>query len=162
MKKLFALVAVSVITSIWLVGDDGSTVHWKSIVGVVTAPGVDNVVAGISSGLFPWRASGGNATVNLATGNAEFKVSGLVLVGTNFSGTRADLANVKGTLVCNTGTASQAAIDTATVPLSDEGNAEFAGNLGSLPSPCANPLFLIRLPGNNRWIATGVVRLIAE
>src|SRR5678815_3474958 len=98
MKKLFALVAVSVITSIWLVGDDGSTVHWKSIVGVVTAPGVDNVVAGISSGLFPWRASGGNATVNLATGNAEFKVGGLVLVGTNFSGTRADLANVKGTL----------------------------------------------------------------
>ena len=162
MKKMCKLMAVLTITSIWLIGDDGSTVHWKSIVGVITAPGVDSVVAGISSGLFPWRASGGNATVNLATGNAEFKVNGLVLVGTNFSGTRADLATVKGTLVCNAGTASQAVFDTDTVPLSPEGNAEFAGNLGSLPSPCANPLFLIRLPGNNRWIATGVVRLIAE
>jgi hypothetical protein len=100
--------------------------------------------------------------VNLANGDVGFKVEGLVLVGTNFSGTRGDLTEVKGTLVCNPGTNAQAVIDTATVPFSTQGDAEFVGNLGSVPTPCANPLFLVRLPANNRWIATGAVRVIGD
>ena len=88
-------------------------VRWKTIVGVITAPLVNNPVAGILSGLFPWRATGGKARVNLANGDVGFKVEGLVLVGTNFSGTRGDLTEVKGTLVCNPGTNAQAVIDTA-------------------------------------------------
>jgi hypothetical protein len=56
----------------------------------------------------------------------------------------------------------QAVIDTPAVPFSVQGDAEFVGNLGSVPTPCANPLFLVRLPANNRWIAAGAVRVIGD
>jgi len=161
-KALFVLV-VSLFASASFAGEEDALVRWKTIVGVITAPLVNNPVVGIPSGLFPWRATGGKAHVNLANGQVGFKVEGLVLVGTNFAGTRGDLAEVKGTLVCNPGTNTQAVLDTAAVPFSLQGNAEFVGNLGSVPAPCANPLFLVRLPAApGRWIATGAVRVIGD
>ncbi len=138
--------------------DDDAVVGWGTIVGVITAPGVSNPVGGIPSGGLPWITTGGRARVNLTTGHIAFNVEGLVLVGGNASGTRGGVANVKGTLLCNPGTPAQAVLDTATVPLSLEGDAEFSGNLGSVPSPCANPLFLVRVAPANVWIATGAVR----
>jgi len=161
-KALFVLV-LSLFASTSFAGEEDALVRWKTIVGVITAPLVNNPVAGIPSGLFPWRATGGKAHVNLANGQVAFKVEGLVLVGTNFAGTRGDLTEVKGTFVCNPGTNTQAVIDTAAVPFSLQGNAEFVGNLGSVPAPCANPLFLVRLPAApGRWIATGAVRVIGD
>ena len=97
--------------------------------------------------------------MDLKTGRIAFNVAGLVLNGGNASGTPGPVASVKGTLVCNPGTPTQAVLDTATVPLSQEGDAELIGNLGSL-SACANPLFLIRVPANDSWIATGAVRVL--
>ena len=163
MRKASLLLVLLFFASASFAGDEDAVVRWKTIVGVITAPFVNNPVAGIPSALFPWRATGGKAHVNLANGNVAFKVEGLVLVGTNFAGTRGDLTEVKGTLVCNPGTNTQAVIDTATVPFSLQGNAEFVGNLGSVPTPCANPLFLVRLPAApGRWIATGAVRVIGD
>ena len=43
-----------------------------------------------------------------------------------------------------------------------EGDADFVGNLGSVSTPCSNPLFLLRLSANNRWIAAGAVRVIGN
>jgi hypothetical protein len=130
---------------------------WHRIVGVITAPGVSNPVAGIASGGLPWITSGGNATVNFTQGIVTFVVEGLVLVGGNASGTRGGVASVKGTLVCGAGTGDQAIIDTPAVPLSSQGNAEFSGHFeGAPPATCSNPLFLIR--AGNVWIATGAVR----
>ena len=164
MRKASLLLVLLVFASASFAGDENALVRWETIVGVITTPLVNNPIAGIPSGLFPWRATGGKALVNLATGHVAFKVEGLVLVGTNFAGTRGDLAEVKGTLVCNPGTNTQAVIDTANVPFSLQGNAEFVGNLGSVPpTPCANPLFLVRLPATpGRWIATGAVRVIGD
>ncbi|MGA8595266.1 MAG: hypothetical protein WB676_11040 [Bryobacteraceae bacterium] len=143
---------------------DDAVAHWRQIVGVITAPGISNPVAGIASGGLPWRASAGRATVNLTTGEIAFFVEGLVLVGGNSSGTPDGVTSVKGTLVCNAGsTTAQAIIDTAAVPLDAEGNAEFRGNLASVPpSSCSNPLFLIRVSPANVWIATGAVRVTAQ
>jgi len=162
MKKASVLLVVLLFASASFAQGQDAVVQWKTIVGVITAPLVNNPVAGIPSGLFPWRATGGGALVDLATGDVAFQVKGLVLVGTNSSGTRGDLTQVKGTLVCNPGTMAQAVIDTAAVPFSERGDAQFTGNLGTLPTPCANPLFLVRLPANNRWIATGAVRVIGD
>ncbi len=161
MRKASVLLVLLLFASASLATDEDSVVRWKTIVGVITAPLVNNPVAGIPSGLFPWRATGGKARVNLANGDVGFKVEGLVLVGTNFTGTLGDLTEVKGTLVCNPGTNDQAVMDTATVPFSLQGDAEFVGNLGSVPTQCANPLFLVRLPAG-RWIATGAVRVIGD
>jgi hypothetical protein len=135
-----------------------SNTVWHGIVGVITAPGVSNPVAGIASGGLPWTTSGGNATVNFTDGTATFVVEGLVLVGGNASGTRAGVASVKGTLVCDAGAADQVIIDTPLVALSAQGNAAFSGHFESAPPPtCINPLFLIRTSGG-AWLATGAVR----
>jgi hypothetical protein len=83
-----------------------SVVQWNHIVGVITAPGVNNVVAGISSGAGPWSVQEGHARVDLASGQVSFEVRGLVLNGSNSSGTPGTINTVTGTLVCNSGTGS--------------------------------------------------------
>ncbi len=103
--------------------------------------------------------------VNLASGDLHFAVRGLVLAGGNFIGTRADVAQVRGTLVCDTtGSANgnSALVDTDLVPLSVQGNARFRGNVGPLPDACLNSpniAFLIRSP-RGLWIANGSVRVL--
>jgi len=136
-----------------------SYVSWNRIVGVITAPGVPNPVAGIAAGGVPWSAAAGSAVVDLTNGDIAFSVTGLVLVGGNSAGTPGAVTTVKGTLVCSPGTATQTVIDTATVPLTPEGNASFKGTLATAPpSSCDTPLFLIRAAAANVWIATGAVR----
>jgi hypothetical protein len=145
------------LTTATFAGNEEATVNWRTIVGNVNDPGVSNTVAGISSGGLPWTTLGGRARVNLKTGQTAFNVTGLVLNGGDATGTPGPVTQVKGTLVCNAGKPDQAVLDTATVPLSPEGNAEFIGNLGAVPA-CANPLFLIRIAANDSWIGTGAVR----
>jgi hypothetical protein len=135
-------------------------VRWSNVVGVITAQGVDNPVADISSGTFAWSAENGRARVNLSTGATAFEVEGLVINGTAFSGTPGPVTQVEGTLVCNAGDAAEAVIDTPPVALSAQGDAEFSGSLKGIPAACNNPLFLVRIvnPAGalGAWIATGV------
>ena len=135
-------------------------VRWNRIVGLITAPAIDNPVGvapnQIHSGGGPWTTRAGSAHVNLVTGEGSFEVEGLVLNGGNASGTPGGVNSVMGTLVCNAGTASQAVADTAATDLSAAGNAELSFRL-TVPAGCAKPLFLIRVPGAGKWIATGTV-----
>jgi hypothetical protein len=145
---------------------DDTVVRWQTIVGVNTAPNVDNPVAGtsIQSGTLPWTALGGRARVNLTTGAITFDVEGLVLNGGDFNGTLpSGFPKVVGTLVCNAGgTDTPVILDTAAVSISAQGNADFSGQLTGIPAQCANPLFLIRVPAfGGRWIANGAVRMIS-
>src|SRR5215471_19573288 len=80
-----------------------TVVRWQKIVGVITAPNVDNPVAGISAGTLPWNTRGGSARVDLTTGVGSFDVEGLVLNGGNATGTAGPITSVVGTLVCNPG-----------------------------------------------------------
>ena len=163
MKNMLALFAVLCCALVAFAHDnDDSVVRWKTIVGNITVSNND-AVAGINPATTPWSTTGGRARVNLSTGRVSFDVEGLVLNGGNATGTPGPVDQVEGSLVCNAGTDAQAVLTTAPVPLSSRGNAEFSGNIGNVPSPCANPLFLIRigpdLPGaGQRWIATGAVR----
>ena len=137
---------------------DASVVRWQTIEGVITAPGVDNPVGGISSGAGPWTARAGAARVNLTTGGVFFFVEGLVLASGNSIGTTGPVASVIGTLVCNagsTGSPAQQVLDTTAVTLSPEGNAQFSGTFASLPT-CSKPVFLIR--AGTHWIAAGAIR----
>jgi hypothetical protein len=162
--------------------NDNSVVRWKSIKSVITAPDIDNPVGvvtveqagqvvlvnpGISAGTTPWTTTQGRAQVNLQTGAASFEVEGLVLNGGNNSGTPGRVDQVEGSLICNSGTTDETISTTSPVPLSSTGNAEFSGNIGTVPSSCANPLFLIRIgpdlpAANERWIATGAVRVSGD
>ena len=155
--------------------NDDNVVRWSSIKGEITAPNIDNPVGvvkddagnvtfpGISAGTTPWTTTQGSAAVNLATGAAAFEVQGLVLNGGNATGTPGRVDQVEASLVCNPG-GDELILTSAPVPLSATGDAVFAGNIGSVPSPCANPLFLIRIgpdfpAAGERWIATGAVRI---
>jgi hypothetical protein len=155
--KVFAAVAASaLLMSVIASPAAAQIVRWHTIVGVVD-PG--NMVGNITGGLEPWSARGGHARVNLATGDVEFEVNGLTAAGGGAVGTPGGVTQVKGTLVCAAGSATPVAIDTVLVPLSLQGEAFFYGNVGAIPTTCssANVAFLIRNPGNNRWIAFGSV-----
>jgi hypothetical protein len=148
---------------------DDSLVHWDQIVGVITAPAINNPAGGIAAGAGPWSVRSGQAHVNLATGQAAFEVRGLVLNGSNASGTPGPVGSVVGTLVCNPGSNAQTIHDSAEVRLSARGDARFNGDISGLPGVCANPLFLVRIgpsfpvPGAvGRWLATGAVRVTGD
>jgi hypothetical protein len=130
-------------------------VRWKTVIGIIQA---GNLVGNIAGGGQPWSTTGGEAKVNLRTGHLEFGVRGLVLAGGNTIGTPGAINQVKGTLVCNPGPA-QAVADGPLVPLSATGDAQFSGDLGTLPAACAdgNVAFLVRIAAD-RWIANGAVR----
>ncbi len=166
MKRL--CLTLSLVLSASAFAQNNTVMRWHQIVGVITAPGVDNPVGGttdangnktnqIHSGAGPWTTRGGSARVNSANGEGSFDVEGLVLNGGNASGTTGPINSVVGTLVCNPGTSSQAAVDTAAVDLSAQGNAELSFRL-NVPAGCASPVFLIRIPqAALRWIATGTM-----
>src|SRR6266436_8923599 len=121
-------------------------VRWNQIEGVITALNVDNPVGNnIHSGTFAWSAGSGQARVNLSTGHTSFQVEGLVINCTAFSGTPGPVTAVTGTLVCDAGTAGETPFDTPSVPLDAQGDANFTGQLQSIPTTCGNPIFLIRI-----------------
>jgi hypothetical protein len=146
-------------------------VRWHQIVGVITAPGVDNPITGandsngnpttIHSGAGPWTTRGGSARINLSTGEGAFDVEGLVMNGGAFSGTPGPVKSVEGTLVCSPNSAQQAVVDTTAVELSSTGNAELSFKM-TVPPACTSPLFLIRIPASGKWIAAGAVAVVSS
>src|SRR5882757_6596816 len=110
MRKVSALLFLFplFLTTAAFAEEDAVNVHWRTSVGNINDPGVSNPVAGIPSGGLPWTTTGGSARVDLRTGKIAFNVAGLVLNGGNASGTPGPVTSVKGTLVCNAGTPTQA------------------------------------------------------
>ena len=108
MKKILSLALLLAPAALFAQQADDSVVQWERIVGVITAPNVDNPVAGIKAGAGPWTTRDGHARIDLLSGRASFDVEGLVLVGGNSSGTPGPVTTLNGTLVCNAGTGNQA------------------------------------------------------
>jgi len=169
MKRVFAMLCLSMLSAAAFAGHhhgggNGSVVTWRSIVGVITAPNVDNPVGIIDSGTFPWSARSGRASVNLSTGTASFEVEGLVINGATFSGTAGPITEVTGTLVCNPDDPAPMILDTTAVELDPQGDASFFGRIDNIPDSCVNPLFLVRIAtpagAAGRWIATGAERVV--
>ena len=132
MNKILSLALLLAPAVLFAQQADDSVVQWERIVGVITAPNVDNPVAGIKAGVGPWTVRDGHVRIDLLTGRASFDVEGLVLVGGNASGTPGPVTTLNGTLVCNAGTGNQEIIDSAEVKLNAEGNAHFRGQLDGL------------------------------
>jgi hypothetical protein len=127
---------------------------WRSIEGLIQ-PG--NVVDGISGGGQPWTTQGGEASVDLRTGEVEFDVRGLVLAGGNTIGTPGAISSVMATIACGTGAVAFG----PPVPLSAQGEAHFEGIITPPPGcSSANIAFLVSISASpaNRWIANGAVR----
>ena len=159
-----ALAASVIGTATSAVAAPPERLFWRTVVGIVQPNNaVGSGAATVLGSALPWTTTGGHVVVDLATGNIEFDVNGLVFAGGNFIGTPGTVEQVKGTLVCNTLTleafGAPAVIDTPFVPLDDRGNASFSGSVGPLLgvcSPDSQIAFVIRA-GNNRWIANAAV-----
>ena len=165
MKRVCAMLFLLLGASAAFAQGTSNVVRWQSMAGVITAQGVDNPVSkNIHSGTFAWTVRSGSASVNLATGATQFHVEGLNINGAAFSGTPGPIPAVTGTLVCNAGTTTEVALNTAAANLDAQGDTQFRGHIANIPATCSNPLFLLRiarLPGaNGLWIATGAVRSI--
>jgi hypothetical protein len=138
-------------------------VKWSDVRGIVQAAATVGTGTGqVTGGGFPWTTSGGDVDVNLDRGTVKFSVRGLVLALGNSLGTRAGVTPVKGTLVCDTNgnlDGNSVLLDTDLVPLDEQGDADFHGDVGPLPAECFDPdvAFLIRTAGG-AWIAFGAVR----
>jgi len=165
--KRYLPAALLLAPALVLAQESFDSVQWNQLVGVITAPGINNPVGGINAGAGPWSVHEGHARVSLTTGQASFEVHGLVLNGSNSSGTPGPVGTVTGTLVCNAGTADQVIRDTAEVRLTQQGDAHFRGEIAGIPALCANPLFLVRIGPSfpaagavGRWLATGAVRTV--
>jgi len=166
-KKMLTIVFALLCASSVLAFDSyDSIVRWKNIVGVVTAPGVDNPIGAIHAGAGPWSVRSGRAQVNLHNGATFFDVEGLVLNGGSSSGTPGPITAVTGTLVCNSGTTTATVLDTEAVSIDVHGDARFAGQIAGVPTTCSNPVFLIRIAAPagaaGRWIATGTQRFTGD
>lgn len=159
-SKVLAAAAIAFITLSIASPAKADSIRWRTIVGIVQAA---NVVGGITGGGQPWTTLGGRARVDLTNGRLDFDVQGLVLAGGNAIGTPDGINMVIGTLVCGAGTPTQMILDTMSVPLSPQGDADFSGTIGPIPTTCnaTNVAFLIRIAGGanpGRWIANGAVR----
>ena len=159
MKTLTTAAFVAVLlTAIASPSQAQNIVSWQTIKGIAQA---NNVVGGIAGGGQPWSTSeGGRVVVELTTGEVQFVVVGLVLAGGNAIGTPDAVNQVKGTLVCGPGSASQKVIDTPLVPLNARGNASFAGSFSSSTASCSTKdvVFLVRT-ATGAWIGNGAVRI---
>ncbi len=168
--KILALITLLTSPALVLAQESSdSVVKWNQVVGLITAPGVNNAVAGIGSGAGPWSVHEGQARVDLETGQVTFEVRGLVLNGGNSSGTPGTISTVTGTVVCNPGTTDQVVRDTAEVKLTQQGDAHFRGEVYGIPARCANPLFLVRIGPSfpvagavGKWLATGAIRTAGD
>jgi len=165
--KLMALVLTGGFIVFWLfpasVMAASTTVIWEDIIGIIQAGNtVGSGTGQVTGGGQPWSTQLGSARVNLNTGQVSFFVQGLVLAGGNSIGTRDGVTQVKGTLVCDTnGSAdgNSVLVDTELVPLDEQGDARFVGNVDDLPPVClteSDIAFLIRTSGG-AWIANGSV-----
>ncbi len=106
-------------------------------------------------GAGPWSVRSGRAQVNLATGATFFDVGGLVLNGSNSSGTPG-----------HAGSTTVIVLDTVPVSLNVHGDAHFAGQIAGVSAACNNPVFLIRIAtpagAAGRWITRGTQRFIGD
>jgi hypothetical protein len=160
-----AILAAALLSPVPATADDGDSIQWRTIVGIIQAKNVVGSGTGlVNGGGQPWSAAGGHAMVDLRTGDVNFDVRGLVFAGGNTIGTPLPITQVKGTLVCDTngsaGGGNSVLVDTPVVALGAEGDAHFSGNVGALPAVCIGEpdiAFLIRVPGLNVWIGNGAV-----
>jgi len=160
-----ALVALA-FTGIASAQDDGE-LKFKGGIGVIPVTGVAangtvnlNVVRGVNPA-GPWRIADLVAFVE-SNGHIRVRGRGLLLAAGNGIGTNAG-ASVHATLFCGPATAATA-FDEAGVPLAPNGDFSIDDFLtgGPLPSPCENPVLLIRsgaVPGQGVWFAAGIPKL---
>jgi hypothetical protein len=164
---LFSAAPLALVIGLGSLAIPTQEVRWESFVGNIRTGAAGTVGSGtgaVQAAGAPWVTTGGNARVDLASGELRFRIEGLVLADTIFVGTPGPNPDVVGTLVCDTngsaGGGNSVLVSTPQVPLSAQGEAEFKGDLGPLPAVCSSEpdiAFLVRSV-TGVWFAAAIVR----
>ena len=101
------------------------------------------MIGGVESAGAPWTVKTGVATLN-AKGKLHVKVRKLILPATGDAG---PVTAISASLVCG-GSGGTVQAETASVPLSMEGNAELQANI-AVPSLCFGPVILVNIAATN-------------
>jgi hypothetical protein len=164
LKKSLVVTALALGAAQFAHAEQIDVVRWQSVIGIIQGGNVVGSGTGAVTGApGPWSARGGFVAVDLKHGRVQFDVRGLVFAAGNSIGNTGTVAQVKGTLVCDTdGSGSTGKnsilVDTPLVDLDAEGDAHFSGTV-SMPVACATEpdiAFLIRTAGG-RWIGNGTI-----
>jgi polyisoprenoid-binding protein YceI len=163
LRKSLVIAALSLGAVQFAQAEQSDIARWQSVIGIIQGGNVVGSGTGAASGApGPWSAQNGHVTVDLTRGRVEFNVRGLVFAAGNAIGNTGTVAQVKGTLVCDTDGSASAGnsilVDTPLVDLDDEGDAHFSGNV-TIPAVCATEpdiAFLIRT-ASGKWIGNGTV-----
>ena len=163
LSKSLAITALALGAAQYAHAEPSDIARWQSAIGIIQGGNVVGSGTGAVTGApGPWSAQGGHITADLTHGRIEFDVRGLVFAAGNAIGNTGTVAQVKGTLVCDTDGSASAGnsilVDTPLVTLDEEGDAHFSGNV-TMPAVCATEpdiAFLIRT-ASGRWIGNGTV-----
>lgn len=119
---------------------------------------IANDINGVAPGGRPWVIRKLKATIDV-DGNIVAKGEGLVLGGGGGAGTRGGVTQVAATLFCGAG-ATLASFNTPGVALDTRGDFQIRDKLSAVPpSPCVNPVLIIRNFANaapGAWFAVGI------
>jgi hypothetical protein len=167
-RILLSAATLALLTSSSAMALPDQEVRWEGFVGNIRTGATGKVGSGtgaVNAAGAPWVATGGNARVDLGSGELRFRIAGLVLADTNAVGTTANIPTVVGTLVCDTdgsaGGGNSVLVSTPQVPLTPRGEADFNGSLGPLPIACGDEpdiAFLVRAT-TGVYFAAGIVRV---
>ena len=156
--KVLAAAAIAFLTLSIVSPAKADNIRWQTIVGIIQPANLVGNITGTGAPDDTWwsrsRRSG--------QGSLGFRRAGISAGGRNSIGTPGAITMVTGTLICGAGTANLT-FDTPPVPLSPQGDADFSGTIGPIPTTysATNVAFLIRIAGGanaGRWIANGAVR----
>lgn len=163
LRKSFIVTALALGATQLAHAQQADVVRWQSVIGIIQGSNVVGSGTGAVTGApGPWSAQGGSVSVDLTHSKIAFNVRGLVFAAGNAIGNTGTVAQIKGTLVCDTDGSASAGnstiVDTPLVALDEEGDAHFSGNV-TMPTICATEpdlAFLIRT-ASGRWIGNGTV-----
>ena len=163
LRKSLVITALALGATQFAHAEQSDVARWQSVIGIIQGGNVVGSGTGAVTGApGPWSAQGGHVTVDLTQGKIQFDVRGLVFAAGNAIGNTGTVAQVRGTLVCDTNGSASAGnsilVDTPLVDLDEEGDAHFSGNV-TMPAVCATEpdiAFLIRL-ASGKWIGNGTV-----
>jgi hypothetical protein len=162
LRKSLAITAMALGATQLAHAQESDVARWQSVIGIIQGGNVVGTGTGAVTGApGPWSAQGGHVTADLTHGKIEFDVRGLVFAAGNTIGNTGTVAQVKGTLVCDTNgsaSANSILVETPLVDLDEEGDAHFSGKV-TMPAVCGTEpdiAFLIRL-ANGKWIGNGTV-----
>ncbi|HEY2600468.1 MAG TPA: hypothetical protein VGI67_02855 [Thermoleophilaceae bacterium] len=121
----------------------------NAVIEATLAPSqpTDPTFHGVAPGGVPWVLTSGSVELK-QKGKLELRVRGLVIPPPSGTGTAGPVTSISASLYCGADSDTTAADTTATVPLSQSGNARIEDKSFAVPSTCLAPVILVHPNGD--------------